>query len=156
MHFAKNLPFLTWQTSDLFINHQGINLWIDESPAPNLKRPITFDLNDVGNLLANIDTIFTANTLHIVSWPLVLQFFNMVEKQLLNDGILCIYGPFTYQGKFTSQSNENFDNWLKARDEKSGIRDFEAICQLASESGLTLTEDVTMPANNRLLVFQKR
>lgn len=155
VYFAKNLPFLTWQTSDLLINHQGINLWIDDFPTPNIKRPLHIDLTQVKNVNNDIDSIFTANTLHIISWPLVQNFFDMVETQLPKNGILCVYGPLNYQGKYTSESNANFDLWLKGRDHQSGIRDFEAICELATISSLSLLEDVVMPANNRLLIFKK-
>jgi cyclopropane fatty-acyl-phospholipid synthase-like methyltransferase len=155
VHFAKNLPFITWQTSDLLINHEGINLWIDELPSPNIKRPIALDLTNVQSLTKNIDAIYSANTLHIISWPLVQNFFDMVEKNLILNGKLCIYGPFNYQGKFSSESNANFDLWLKERDSQSGIRDFESICQLAAQAGLSLCEDIAMPANNRILVFKK-
>ncbi len=66
-----------------------------------------------------------------------------------------IYGPFKYQGKFTSDSNERFDQWLKQRDEYSGIRDIEAIQKCATHAGLHIKNDHAMPANNRLLVLQK-
>ncbi len=155
IYFAKKLPFLTWQTSDLPINHAGINQWIDDFPSTNIKRPLVIDLADEPSLPNDIDAIFSANTLHIISWPLVHNFFKMVEKNLPQNGTLCIYGPFNYQGKYTSESNANFDLWLKDRDEHSGIRDFEAICQLASKSGLSLNEDIEMPANNRILLFTK-
>jgi cyclopropane fatty-acyl-phospholipid synthase-like methyltransferase len=156
VHFAKNLPFLTWQTSDLSINHPGINQWINEYPTPNIRHPLTIDLAKVHSLAGIIDAMYTANTLHIISWPLVQNFFDMVENNLDQNGILCIYGPFNYQGKYTSQSNANFDLWLKDRDKNSGIRDFEAICQLAEKAGLTLKEDVEMPANNRMLILKKQ
>jgi cyclopropane fatty-acyl-phospholipid synthase-like methyltransferase len=155
VYLAKNLPFLTWQTSDLLINHEGINQWIDDSPTPNIRRPISLDLAAVELLVENIDAVFSANTLHIISWPLVQNFFDLVEKHLVENGVLCIYGPFNYQGKYTSESNANFDLWLKGRDEQSGIRDFEAVCQLATVAGLSLIEDVAMPANNRILIFKK-
>ncbi len=155
VYFAKHLPFLTWKTSDLAINHAGINQWIADFPTANIKQPLTIDLAGVLPLTENIDAIFTANTLHIISWPLVQIFFNMVDKQLTENGALCIYGPFNYQGKYTSASNANFDLWLKARDEDSGIRDFEAVCQLATKAGLSLKEDIAMPANNRMLIFKK-
>lgn len=155
VHFAKSLPFLTWQTSDLLINHKGINQWIDDVSTPNIKRPLAMNLEKVQLLVENIDAMFSANTLHIISWSLVQNFFDMVEEHLAQNGVLCIYGPFNYQGKFTSESNANFDLWLKARDEQSGIRDFEAVCQLATKAGLSLFEDVEMPANNRLLIFKK-
>lgn len=153
--FAKELPFLTWQTSDLSINHAGINQWIADFPTPNIRQPLSIDLANVQPLTENIDAIFSANTLHIISWPLVQAFFNLVDKQLAQNGVLCIYGPFNYQGKYTSESNANFDLWLKARDEQSGIRDFEAVCQLATTAGLCLKENIEMPANNRILVFKK-
>lgn len=153
--FAKNLPFLQWQTSDLPINHAGINQWISDFPVPNIKPPLVTDLTEVQPIYKGIDTIFSANTLHIVSWPLVVNFFKMVEQQLQLNGICCLYGPFNYQGQFTSASNANFDLWLKARDKESGIRDFEAICQLAEKANLSLLEDIEMPANNRMLVFKK-
>ncbi len=155
IYFAKNLPFLTWQTSDLLINHKGINQWIDDFPTSNIKRPLSINLVKPQLLNENIDTIFSANTFHIISWPLVQNFFSFVEKLLVKNGILCIYGPFNYKGEYTSESNAKFDLWLKARDEQSGIRDFEAVYQLAIKAGLTLIEDIEMPSNNRILIFKK-
>lgn len=155
VHFAKNMPSITWQTSDLVINHAGINHWVDTLPSPNIRRPLALDLAEVQPISENIDAIFSANTLHIISWQLVQNFFDFVKSQLAHNGVLCIYGPFNYQGRYTSESNANFDLWLKARDERSGIRDFEAVCQLATKAGLSLMEDVTMPANNRILIFVK-
>jgi predicted O-methyltransferase YrrM len=155
---AANLPQTTWQTSDLLENHYGINQWLDEFPSNNLCRPILLDINSDWNLpqfLKPLNGIFTANTLHIISWPLVVKFFQGVTENLHKEGILCIYGPFNYQGKYTSESNENFDFWLKERNSDSAIRDFEAILSLATSSGLILTADHDMPANNRLLVFLK-
>lgn len=155
VHFAKNLPFLTWQTSDLLMNHAGINQWIIDQPTPNLKRPLAIDLAEELSLIESIDAIFTANTLHIISWPLVQRFFALVDKNLTKNGVLCIYGPFNYQGKYTSESNANFDLWLKARDENSGIRNFESVYQLAARIGLSLLKDIAMPANNHLLIFKR-
>ena len=157
-YFGKNLPHLNWQTSDLAVNHQGINLWLDESQLPNVQRPIELDLNKSWLLpsdLKKTEGIFTANTLHIISWPLVIKFFTGVSQNLKLNGTLCIYGPFNYQGKFTSESNAQFDLWLKDRDIKSGIRDFEAIKTLAESLGLHFIADNVMPANNRLLVFKQ-
>jgi len=153
-YFAQHLPHVTWQTSDLFLNHEGIKQWINEYPATNLLPPLMLDLSK--NWPINTTTgIFTANTLHIVSWELVIAFFEGVKTHLQSNGKLCIYGPFNYQGKFTSDSNANFNMWLTERNELSGIRDFEAIITLANNAGLTLVKDHEMPANNRLLEFIK-
>jgi len=154
VYFAKNLSHICWQTSDLVVNHQGINRWIDEQPSENLQRPIALDLQQPWPI-SSVDGIYTANTLHIVSWPLVEKFFAGVKQYLTEHGRLCIYGPFNYGGKFTSSSNADFDIWLKNRNRESGIRDFEAIVKLSILAGLTLVKDHTMPANNRLLEFVK-
>jgi hypothetical protein len=66
-----------------------------------------------------------------------------------------VYGPFNYRGKYTSSSNQSFDQRLTQSSEYSAIRDFEAVNQLAVEQGFTLSEDYQMPANNRLLYWQK-
>jgi len=158
--FGQHLPHLIWQTSDLAINHQGINAWLNESTATNVQRPITIDLNDTWPEFTHtnnkpFDALYTANTLHIISWPLVIKFFKGIADNLASQANVCIYGPFNYEGKFTSESNANFDLWLKDRDERSGIRDIEDILALASSAGLSLIDDHVMPANNRLLVFLK-
>ena len=70
-------------------------------------------------------------------------------------GSLIIYGPFNYDGEYTSESNRRFDDWLKGRDPESGIKEFEWISELADQHGLTLIEDYPMPANNRILHFSK-
>lgn len=155
IYFAQNLPFLTWQTSDLLSNHEGINRWIDEYPSPNLLRPLALNLYEVPLFANQRDAIYTANTLHIISWQLVQAFFKLVESHLAKNGVLCIYGPFNYDGQYTSASNQSFDLLLKSRDEHSGIRDIEAVLDIAIKAGLSLQEDIAMPANNRMLVFQK-
>ena len=157
--FGQHLPHITWQTSDLLINHQGINLWLDESALSNVQKPIVIDLNKAWQIPVNhpqIDGLYTANTLHIISWSLVVKFFEGIKQNLAPKAMVCIYGPFKYQGKYTSESNANFDLWLKDRDIDSGIRDIEAILLLANSAGLTLINDHVMPANNQLLVFSKK
>lgn len=153
--FAEQLPHLQWYTSDRRINHEGINLWLKEANLTNLHGPLELDLNYAWPV-NNVDAIYTANTFHIVSWQLVEQFFKGVTTHLVSQGVVCIYGPFKYQGQFTSASNEEFDRFLTQRDPYSGIRDFEAIEQLARHAGLTLISDTAMPANNQLLVFKRQ
>lgn len=157
--FGQHFPHLTWQTSDLTINHDGINMWLNDTPLANVQAPIVVDLNEnwpIPNHQLPVDGIYTANTLHIISWPLVIKFFEGIAKNVSIGGHICIYGPFKYQGEFTSDSNANFDLWLKERDVNSGIRDIEAILSLANAAGLNLIEDHVMPANNQLLFFKKK
>ena len=154
VYFAPNMTWLSWQTSDMLINHQGISQWLQDYPAGNLLHPIELDLNHPWPI-EKVDAIYTANTLHIVSWSLVQAFFKGVSQHLNTQGKLCIYGPFNYHGKYSSESNAGFDVWLKERDSESAIRDIEAITALAEKAGLLLDHDHAMPANNRLLVFTK-
>jgi hypothetical protein len=156
--FGQQLPHLMWQTSDLLINHQGINFWLDEAGSDNVIKPIVIDLNrswPIPKDIPQVDGLYTANTLHIISWSLVVNFFEGLQQNLTSEASVCIYGPFNYQGKFSSESNADFDLWLKERDINSGIRDIEAILLLANSAGLKLIDDHAMPANNRLLVFLK-
>jgi len=100
------------------------------------------------------DAVFTANTCHIMSWPQVERMFGGIGR-IGSVQTVCVYGPFNYGGRHTSESNARFDAMLRARDPASGLRDFEAVAALAARNGLTLEEDNPMPANNRLLVFAR-
>ncbi|MBB1343713.1 DUF938 domain-containing protein [Pseudoalteromonas sp. SG41-2] len=154
VHFAANLPHLQWHTSDRLVNHNGIKQWLDEAKLDNLHAPVELDLNRPWPI-NTVDAIYTANTLHIVSKPLVEQFFTGVNKHLASKGLVCIYGPFKYNGNFTSESNQRFDEFLNQQDSQSGIRDFEWVQQLAEQAGLMLVDDIAMPANNQLLIFKR-
>lgn len=155
IYFAEALPHLIWQCSDLLENHSGINLWIAEKELNNIKAPIDLNVEKLPWQVEEKETIFSANTLHIMSWKNVKSFFFGVSKVLAPNGLLVVYGPFNYQGEFTSESNRHFDDWLKQRASHQGIRDFEDVNALAESIGLVLKEDNEMPANNRLLVWQK-
>lgn len=156
VHFAQHLPHLTWQTSDLPVHHPGIQAWLDDAQLSNALPPIALDVNHLPWPFAPVEGVFTANTLHIISWPEVACLLEGVGQVLCPEGVLCIYGPFNYGGQFTSESNARFDAWLKARDPLSGVRDFEAVCEVAQAHGLTLHQDHAMPVNNRTLVFHRR
>ena len=144
-YFAPELPHLVWQASDVAENLPGIRQWVSE-PAP-----IELDVDREWPPI-EADAVYTANTLHIMSWQQVERMFQGVAK--LQPRLLCVYGPFHYGGKPTSESNARFDAMLRSRDPASGVRNFEAVVALATQAGLTLAEDNAMPANNRLLVLE--
>jgi hypothetical protein len=100
--------------------------------------------------------VFTANTLHIMSWLEVRKLFTALDAVLDEAATLVVYGPFNYGGRFTSESNRAFDDWLKRQySPSSGVRDFEAVDELARAIGLHLVKDHEMPANNRTLVWRR-
>lgn len=155
VYFAPAFADAIWQTSDMAENLPGIQQWLDEAALPNLPPPLTLDVTGTWPD-ARFDAIFSANSLHIMPWMAVEQFFAGVGRVLEPNGILAVYGPFNYHGTYTSDSNRDFDGWLKQRSALSAIRDFEAIDRLASDIGCQLVKDHTMPANNRLLVWRRQ
>lgn len=154
VHFAAALPSLTWQCADLAPQLPGIRQWLDEAGLPNTPPPLALDV--AGTWPAGpYDGVFSANVLHIVDGPKVEAFFAGVGRVLGDAGRLVVYGPFNEGGRYTSPSNRDFDAWLKARDPRSGIRDVEAVRALAEAAGLQAVDDVSMPANNRCLVWRR-
>lgn len=153
--FAEKLPHLTWHTSDQKQNHDGILSWINDSDAPNIIPPVSLNVLTDPWPTQQFDAIFSANTAHIMPWSAVQSMIAGVASKLNDGGIFILYGPFNYNGEFTSHSNQQFETWLKSQDPSMGIRDFEAVNKLAEESGLKLLQDTAMPANNRLLIWKK-
>lgn len=145
--FAPELPHLVWQASDVADNLPGIRQWVSDPP------PIELHVDAEWPALS-VDAVFSANTCHIMSWAQVEGMFAGIGR-IASLQTLCLYGPFNYGGKHTSESNARFDAMLRRNDPASGLRDFEKTGALAEAAGLTLQEDNAMPANNRLLVFRK-
>lgn len=155
VYFGAALPHLVWHTSELPENHAGIQAWLDEAGLGNVRAPVALDVRDPVWPVGQVDAVFNANTVHIVAWPAVVALFAGIGRVLAPGGVVCMYGPFNYGGAFTSPSNARFDAWLKARDPASGVRDFEAVDELARAQGLVLVEDVEMPVNNRTLIWRR-
>ncbi len=155
VYFGRALPHLIWQTSDLAEHHAGMRMWLDEAQLANVLPPLILDVKQTAWPVDAVQGVFTANTLHIISWPEVQALLRGVARVLVAGGKFVVYGPFNYGGQFTAPSNARFDAWLKARDPASGVRDAEAVVSLAGLQGLQLQADYEMPVNNRSLVFQK-
>lgn len=153
--FAEHLPHLQWHCSDVHENLEGIRLWLREFPRSNLHGPYELDVMQASWPSQSFDGIFSANTTHIMHWDMVVRMFAGMGHQLVSGGKVCLYGPFNYAGRYSSESNARFDQWLKQRDPSSGIRDVVALQQLASQADMELIRDHPMPVNNRLLVWQK-
>lgn len=155
VHFAQALPQIKWQCSDLEENIDGINLWINDSQLTNLNKPITLNAQAAWpeNLDNQFDGVFTANTLHIMSAQAVESLFIRLRRVIKPAGHLFIYGPFNENGQFTSESNAQFDQWLKARNSESGIRDLEEITRIASLQSYKIHTVHELPSNNKLLHF---
>lgn len=152
--FAEQLPHVCWQSSDCAENVEFIQRRIDLSNLANLPACVQFEVGTHA-WPEKIENFFSANTAHIMAWPLVEKMIGGVGRHLQSGGVFVLYGPFNYRGQYTSESNRAFDALLKERGAQQGIRDFEAIDHATQKAGLKLWQDVAMPANNRLLVFNK-
>jgi SAM-dependent methyltransferase len=157
VHFARHLPHLSWQPTERVEYLPALSTRVEVEGASNLLAPLELDVEQLAWPFDtdSVDAVYTANTLHIVSWPQVQALFRGTGRVLRDDGLLIVYGPFRYGGQFTSHSNAAFDDMLRRRDPLSGIRDFEAVDALASNQGLRLVEDCAMPANNQTLLWRR-
>jgi len=155
VYFAEFLPHLTCHPSDQAMHLPGIDLWINEARLENIKSPMTLDINHKPWPVSDIEAVFTANTLHIISWENVQIFIQSLGETMQAGAKFCCYGPFNVGGTYTSESNARFDIWLKEQDHLSAIRDLEAVVSLANDAGIKLLESIEMPANNKLLVLEK-
>jgi len=156
VYFAPELPHLSWQTSDLAENHPGIKRWLEEAKIPNILPPLQLDTLESKNWPEGpYDAVFSANTTHIMPMEAVEAMFNGVGRLLRAGSPFLLYGPFMYNGRHTSASNQRFDCWLKDRAAHQGVRDLCWLKEVAARAGLELAEDIGMPVNNRILVWTK-
>lgn len=163
VHFAAAMPQLAWQCSDHADHLPGMRLWLDEAALVNTPSPLALQVDPAAGLVPSpplpaggFDAVFTANTLHIMGRDCVQALFAALPGVLAAGGRFFSYGPYNRDGQYTSDSNRQFDAWLKARDPRSGIRDLGDLQAAASQHGLLLDEDLAMPANNTLLVWRQR
>jgi len=154
-HFAANLPHLIWQPTELEENISGIEMWMQDAALTNIAKPKALDVAEVLWPFENqFDAAFTANTLHIMSINHVEKLFTGLGKVLSKEALFFSYGPYNYNGQFSSESNARFDLWLKERNAVSGIRDIDELNVFASAANMKLVNDIEMPVNNRLLVWK--
>jgi cyclopropane fatty-acyl-phospholipid synthase-like methyltransferase len=155
VHFARELGHLAWHPTEQLAYLADLAERVKLEGSHNLRAPTLLDVRQAVWPLRSVDAVFTANTLHIMSWAEVKALYQGLGSVLMPGGVFCVYGPFRYEGRYTSDSNQEFDRMLRERDAQSGLRDIQEITQLAKQYGLRLDADHDLPANNRLLVFTK-
>lgn len=153
VHFAAHLAHLTWHPTEQLAYLADLASRVKLEGTRNLRPPTLLDVNQTLWPLRSVDAVYSANTLHIMSWEEVVAMFSGIDAVLAPHGVLCLYGPFRYEGRYTSDSNRDFDRMLKDRDPLSGLRDMTDLSALAGRHALRLRADHDLPANNRLLEF---
>ncbi len=155
--FAESFPALRFQPSDPDrAARASIAAWRDEASLPNLLAPIALDVHTrPWPLDTEPDAILCINMIHIAPWTACLALLDGASERLVPGAPLVLYGPFREEGRHTAESNAAFDASLRERDPSWGVRDLEDVAEEASARGFALEEVVTMPANNRTVVFRR-
>jgi len=157
VHFAQSFPNLAWQPSDHDLEHvASIAAWRDEANLPNLLRPIELDVTLLPWPIAQADVVLCSNMVHIAPIEVMHALFAGAARVLPANGLLVLYGPFRFHGKFTAPSNQEFDESLRARDPRWGVRDIRELTVTGTRTGFGLEHTIAMPANNHTLVFRRR
>ncbi len=159
-YFSSLFMRLRWTPSEVPEYIPMLEQGITDSGISNLVDPISVDVNTVqtghsGPLAAQYDYIYTANTLHIMSWVSCMNLISLASNLLVSGGLMVTYGPYNVDNQFTSDSNERFDLWLKQRDSLSGIREIAELRREGLEKDLEINEIIEMPVNNKILIWRK-
>ena len=156
VYFARELPELAFLPSDVEpANLSSISAFVEEAALPNLRAPRELDVRASDWGVGQVDAIFNANLIHITPWDCAEGLVRGAARHLLPGGVLVLYGPYRLHGAHTAESNAAFDADLRSRDPRFGVRDAEAVIDLAASVGLEFLERVPMPANNQTLVFRR-
>lgn len=152
--FAAALPELTWQPSERDPDDfDSIEAWTSAAGLGNVLPPLQLDVTEEPWPVDRVDAIFNANMIHISPWAACVGLLRGAGRHLRPGGVLVLYGPYRIGGQHTAPSNAAFDLDLRARHPDWGVRDLEAVVELAESNGLHFEERVAMPANNQIVVF---
>ena len=153
-HFAAAFPSLTWQPSEPQATHRrSIDAWTRKAGHENVRPALHLDVTIEDWGLGQFDAIVNINMVHASPWETTIGLFRGASRHLRDDGVLIMYGPFSFDGQHTTPSNAAFDQTLRARDPSWGIRDLHRIETVAQTHGLQLVGQHAMPANNWTVVF---
>jgi len=156
VHFAAAFPALRWQPSDASdAALASIAAWRAEAALANLLAPLTLDVMSTTWPITAADAIVCINMVHISPWQATLGLFAGAARVLAADAVLYLYGPYRFDGAFTADSNAAFDQSLRSRDPRWGVRDVGELDAAARPHGLVRCATVAMPANNHSLVFRR-
>ncbi len=157
VHFAGALPNLTWQPSDADAAvRQSVRCWVAQQHLANVSAPIELDVCRLPWPIVHADAVLCINMIHVSPWAATQALFAGARDVLSGGGVLFLYGPYRRHGRHTSPSNEAFDSQLRATDPAWGLRDLEAVVELAGQAGFEPVRIVDMPANNLSVVLRRQ
>ena len=160
LFFAQHLTTRFWLPTDRDVaNLASIAAWREESDAANLLPPCQLDVRDSvwpidGSPPEPVSAIVNINMLHISPWSCCQALFAGAAEVLTQGAVVMLYGPFKRDGLHTAPSNATFDERLRSQDPEWGVRDLEAVVEVAVEQGFACESVIEMPANNLSVVFK--
>ena len=155
-HFAAAHPRWRWQPSEADAALLPAIAARCEA-LPNVAPPLALDLlaPDQPVNLGPFDAVFAANMLHISPWPTCAALMGLAAWCVAPGGVLVVYGPFEVEGEPLAPSNRAFDEDLRSRDPRWGLRLLGDVDAQASRAGLVFERRVAMPANNFALLWRR-
>lgn len=155
-HFAAHLPALTFVPSDPGVEARAsIAAWIAAEGLTNVRPPLALDATREAWPIDHADAMLCINMIHISPWAATEGLFARAAAILPKSAPLYLYGPYKRGGAHTAPSNAEFENWLKAQDPRFGVRDLEAVSELAASHGFGAPQIIEMPANNLSVIFRR-
>lgn len=159
VHFAQALPALEWLPSEPDAARRAIvAARVAQASLANVRAPIALDASALPwPLEATLDAVLAINLIHIAPWPVAQALVAGAAEYLRKEpsSVLVLYGPYRQGGQHTADSNAAFNASLRAENPAWGVRDLEALTELAAAHGFGPPEIVAMPANNLTVVFRR-
>ncbi len=157
VHYAAARPQLTFQPSDPDAGSRAsIDDWVRTLGLSNVRPALEIDVTRESWPVERADALLCCNMIHIAPWAAAIGLVTGAARLLPPGGLLFLYGPYRRGGRHTAPSNEAFDSDLKRRNPAWGVRDLEAVIDLAAAHGFSTPDIVEMPANNLSLVFKRQ
>ena len=154
--FSERLPALQWQPTDASPEAlQSIGAWVDDAARDNLLAPLDLDVRSPQWPISQADALLCINMIHISPWEATEALFQGASQLLEGGAPLITYGPYRLHGEHTAPSNAAFDQSLRSRNARWGLRDIDELSELGRKTGFALQERVGMPANNMTLVWKR-
>jgi SAM-dependent methyltransferase len=157
VYFARALPGLDWQPTDPSPQARAsIEAWIAAERLENLRAPLELDAASDSWPVTSADAAVCINMIHISPWEATEGLLRGAGRILRPGAPLVLYGPYRRGKRPLEPSNAAFDESLRSRDPRWGLRELDDVARVAQGNGLVLEGEVEMPANNLLVIFRKQ
>jgi hypothetical protein len=152
----RSAPELVFQPSDPDATARAsIDAWTRKSQLANVRPAIELDAASATWPIGHADVVLCINMIHIAPWEATLGLMAGAARIMPTHGMLYLYGPFRRDGAHTAPSNAAFDRDLRNRNAAWGVRDLEAVANVAEARGFAPPLVQDMPANNLSVIFRR-